>query len=486
MTPLEAALSYLARGWSVIPGHSIDPDGICTCTRIDCDSVAKHPRVGWIQYQTARPSEFQVRAWWQRWPNANVIVVTGAISRLVVVDVDPRHGGDESLRDLSPTLPDTIVCLTGGGGQHYYFQYPGPVRSGAGILHGIDLRGDGGYVVAPPSTHASSQPYLWQIGAEPEAQALAHVPAWLLPILLRFQGSPNGQVKEPETITLLPFLTGEQRLTEGERNQRLTQFAGHLLASGNSIEATLGTLLHIAGMAEPPLALPDVQRIVRSIHNREERRRAATESAAHLDLTELSSMGDQQRLELARAVWSELGIHLVGDWVQVSGAGETDYQVELPDRVVSVGPALLGGYTHVRDVLLSAHAGLLLRMRMDRWDTYALRLSQLAREQSVGPLRQTEQLAEWIEEYAEGAIEYPPGPRHDALRSHAIIYEGQLATRIRPLTVWIERTTSEKLTGKAVAKMLRLAGWEYRSLRTAEDKWQKAWVHPLTDADNNG
>ncbi len=119
-----------------------------------------------------------VRAWWGRWPTANVGLATG--QGLLVVDVDPRHGGTEALVAL-PELPATREALTGGGGRHLFFR--GEARCSAGLLGpGLDIRGAGGYVVAPPSIHPTGARYRWH----PDRglrHPVADAPAWLLDLL---------------------------------------------------------------------------------------------------------------------------------------------------------------------------------------------------------------------------------------------------------------------------------------------------------------
>ena len=147
---LSAALAYCEHGWSVIP---LEPRG-------------KRPLIKWERYQFERPTNADARQWWRKEPNANVGIVTGRINRLVVLDVDPAKGGDQALTDLEHehgALPKTVSVRTGGGGQHFYFQHPGvPIPNCAGKLGpGLDVRGEGGYVVAPPSIHLSGKPYEW-------------------------------------------------------------------------------------------------------------------------------------------------------------------------------------------------------------------------------------------------------------------------------------------------------------------------------------
>jgi len=161
---LAAARAYLARGWSVVP---VEPRG-------------KRPLVPWRRLQTRRASAAELERWFARWPDANVAIVTGRLSGLVVLDVDPRHGGAASLDLLEAgqaPLPETPEVLTGGGGRHLYFRHPGGrVGNRVDLLPGLDLRGDGGCVVAPPSVHPSGRPYAWRAGRAPQECALAPLP----------------------------------------------------------------------------------------------------------------------------------------------------------------------------------------------------------------------------------------------------------------------------------------------------------------------
>jgi len=129
--------------------------------------------------------EEQVRAWWRQWPSANIGVVAGAVSDLLVLDVDADHGGWESLELLERRygfLRAGPVVGTGGGGVHIYFAHPGvDIGPSAGKLGpGLDIRADRGLVVAPPSLHRSGNRYVWQReGAETPA-----TPRWLVRALL--------------------------------------------------------------------------------------------------------------------------------------------------------------------------------------------------------------------------------------------------------------------------------------------------------------
>ena len=109
---MEAALSYASRGWSVIPLHEPLAGG-CTCDKPECDSVGKHPRLGWKDRSSKDP--LQIRSWWRRWPQANVGIVTGAVSGdLLVLDIDGDRGAESllALEAKHGPLPETWTVST--------------------------------------------------------------------------------------------------------------------------------------------------------------------------------------------------------------------------------------------------------------------------------------------------------------------------------------------------------------------------------------
>lgn len=249
----RAALAYLVRGWSVIP---IEPRG-------------KRPIVAWQAFERRIAAPDEVAAWFRRTRNANVAVVTGTISGLVVLDVDPQHGGTESLAELTDRhgpLPRTIEALTGGGGVHLYFAHPGgAVRNKVGVLPGIDLRGDGGCVVAPPSMHASGRRYAWQTGRGPGDVPLAPMPGWLRVI---GGGSDSAGGHAPAHWREL----ARNGARAGARNSTIASFTGHLLWHG--VDPAVALELVLAwnrSRCEPPLPDDEVERVVASIVGLHER-----------------------------------------------------------------------------------------------------------------------------------------------------------------------------------------------------------------------
>jgi putative DNA primase/helicase len=154
---LDAALEWAGLGFAILPLHK--PVGIgCSCRRGPaCSSPGKHPRTR-HGVSDATTDADQLEAWWYRWPDANIGIATGRASGLVVIDVDPRSGGHDYLAQLQHEhggLPTTVTVRTGGNGWHHYFAGPESEVPGRVLAPGVDLKGDGGYVVAPPSLHVS-------------------------------------------------------------------------------------------------------------------------------------------------------------------------------------------------------------------------------------------------------------------------------------------------------------------------------------------
>jgi hypothetical protein len=176
----DAALAYCRRGWSIVPLHS-PVDGRCSCGRRDCAAVAKHPRLAWEARMEIAATEHEVEEWWRRWPDANVGIVTGCVSGIVVLDVDPRSGGGLALGELQErwgAVPATLEVRTGGGGRHLWFSCDEKLPS-AVLAPGLELKAERSVITSPPSVHATGQRYLWVPGRGPGEMTPARVPARL-------------------------------------------------------------------------------------------------------------------------------------------------------------------------------------------------------------------------------------------------------------------------------------------------------------------
>jgi hypothetical protein len=155
---LTAALAYARHGIPVLPVHTPDPSGGCSCDRgVRCDRAGKHPRLRHgLTEATTDPRLIDV--WWSRWPEANVGLRTGIV--MDVADIDSAEGWHGLTHLLGGELPPGPRVRTGGGGWHLWFR-PMGFGNRVGLLPGLDWRGVGGYVVAPPSRHVRGGDYRW-------------------------------------------------------------------------------------------------------------------------------------------------------------------------------------------------------------------------------------------------------------------------------------------------------------------------------------
>jgi hypothetical protein len=257
---LAAALRAAARGWLVLVLWYLNPDSSCGCGNPACNRPGKHPLGRLVPHgvKNATTDAAIIRKWWAEVPHANLGIATGRASGIVVLDVDPRHGGDESLARYEVRygrLPDTPQSLTGGGGVHYVLAHLGGiVPNRVGVAPGLDIRGEGGLFVAPPSLHVSGRRYCWDAGAHPRDLAPAPAPDWLLELI-------RGRHRQQMTPTRLGGA-----IHEGRRNSTLARVAGALRRLG--IEADdIADMLQVfnARRCVPPLAEGEVERIACSV-----------------------------------------------------------------------------------------------------------------------------------------------------------------------------------------------------------------------------
>ncbi len=252
------------RGWPLLPLHTIRTSGHCSCSKPICKKPGKHPRTP-NGLKDASCDSSLIARWWNS-GDSNIGIVTGPESGLLILDVDYRHDGHTSLEELEAQngpLPDTIEALTGGGGRHIYFNYPGHFRitNSAGKLGpGLDIRGEGGYVVAPPSLHISGRRYCWEAMHHPDDVTLADPPTWLIELVtqptLRTHGDNERFTAWQHLLDVIP---------EGTRNNSLTSVAGwlRLYHPKNVVEAML-QVINLA-RCQPLLEEQEVSRIVSSV-----------------------------------------------------------------------------------------------------------------------------------------------------------------------------------------------------------------------------
>lgn len=181
-TELEATGGFWPSDWQTFPIYEWTPNG-CACRR-KCSSPGKHPRTRHgLKDATNNPA--QHARWREYAPYASWAVGTGPESNLVVIDVDADKDGLETWALITNAYgnPETVTAQTGGGGLHLYFQYPADatVRNGVNkVEHGIDVRGLGGYVLLPGSTHRKGR-YEWL--QSPLDVEVSKLPEWLLDVV---------------------------------------------------------------------------------------------------------------------------------------------------------------------------------------------------------------------------------------------------------------------------------------------------------------
>ena len=173
MSFLKSALAYAKlRGWSVFP---IAPKG-------------KNPLTPHGYKDATRDLE-QIEEWWTEWPKANIGIPTGKENELFVLDVDTKNNGHDTLYGLimeHGELPHTIQAKTGGGGSHFLFQYEEGIKNKTEFKQGLDIRGDGGYIVVSPSLHESGKRYEWVEGHHPLDTRLSLAPLYIFHTFANF------------------------------------------------------------------------------------------------------------------------------------------------------------------------------------------------------------------------------------------------------------------------------------------------------------
>ena len=252
----ECALAYAKLGWRVLP-LCYPKEGKCTCGRGNkCDEKpgkAPHYTLAPNGSKDATADENIITGWFDSSADLfNIGIAAGKESGLVILDVDPEHGGFESLKKYK--VPDTLSVETGSGGKHYYFKHPGTeVRNSAGKLgDGLDVRGTNGYVVAPCSLHNSGKEYKWLL--DPRVQEkLAVCPNWIA----SEQNKKASQKKKTPPDGNIP---------KTRRNATLTSIAGSMRKQGcteDEIRVALSAINQ--RRCKPPLDESEIDTISQSV-----------------------------------------------------------------------------------------------------------------------------------------------------------------------------------------------------------------------------
>lgn len=244
-----AACYYAAMGWAVFP--------LVPREKIPLLSKAK----GGNGLKDASADLNVVTAWWTKYPDANIGLTTGGASGLVVVDVDGADG--EAALALYGMLPETVESHTGKG-RHLLFTGAPDIRNSAGKLGPqLDVRAEGGYIVAPPSVHPNGGTYRWANGKHPGKLAPAALPESIAKRITGVVGSIQPVAGSAPSAAVDVVFSG---VGSGGRNQALTAYAGRLFAKQHGADEVLELVRAVnTTKVTPPLEDAEVVALVASI-----------------------------------------------------------------------------------------------------------------------------------------------------------------------------------------------------------------------------
>jgi len=249
----KTAINLLNQGFSVIPAWGKVPFG------------------SWTAYQHSQIDPKSLKAFLEHHANANIGIATGKFSGIFVVDIDGLEG-EESLRRLEyeyGQLPPTVEVISGGDGRHIYFKYPerGRIKTTAGqVAPHIDIRGEGGFIICPPSIHPSGRKYEWSVDCTLE---IATAPTWLLKLA---KGKSAKSKSPPQSNEWLELI--KNGVKEGGRNTEIARLSGMLLRKGIDPYVTLELCqAWNESRCTPPLEQAEIFTTVNSIAGAESNRR---------------------------------------------------------------------------------------------------------------------------------------------------------------------------------------------------------------------
>lgn len=255
MSLLDEALKYAKMGLAIIPlkrnKAPYTPNGV----------------------KDAKTSERAIRAWWKRYPDAGIGIATGSVNGgLVVIDIDIDENkgiyGDESLREWEKEhgeLPESWRAVTGRGGYHLYYRSDEKIKNATGIYPGVDIRGEGGYVVAPPSLHKNGTYYQWELS--PDDTELGFADQQVMDFIYPHKAKALNDTLEPATAHfVLP-----ETIPEGQRNDTLMRYCCSLQALGYSDEDIISKMDEANYRCDVPLPDSEIKGICKSTFERYEK-----------------------------------------------------------------------------------------------------------------------------------------------------------------------------------------------------------------------
>jgi hypothetical protein len=254
-TLLKDALEYMKLGFSIIP---VGKD--------------KKSLVQWQKYQKEKASEEQIKRWWNKWPEANIGIVTGIISGLAVIDIDTEEG-KKTIEEFIPDSSIMPIVNTPSGGQHYYFKCSDKNLScNSRTVPGCDLRANRGYIIVPPSSNGKGKYYAWQEGSEITRVALPELPHAYINYINNslYSAVDNSVDTTPQTST--QSIDVHKFFTQGRRDNDLFHVASCLIKGGATEKTASQVLKILANNCTPPFPEKEISLKIKSALNRTERR----------------------------------------------------------------------------------------------------------------------------------------------------------------------------------------------------------------------
>lgn len=436
MTMKEWAIKYHRMGLAVIP----------------LKKKGKTPLIeSWAQYQKRRPTEDEINEWWTKYPDANIGIITGLISGIVVLDPD----GAEAMESLKGRyMPPTAVSKTGSG-WHYFYKHPGrqEVKNWTKRLPGCDFRGDGGYIVAPPSIHPSGATYEWLVEIT-DRDDLAEVPEWLME-LLQVKSTIHLVAEDDAEAWYAKAMLG---VGEGERNDIAAKLAGRYFGMGMS-HAEIAELMKAWNTKnKPPIPAIELDKTIQSIM-RAENMRNITNKLQNGDETAISAVDMEDAKDIILAALQQ---NLEGIKVYRLLKYKTDpplYAIE-----TALGTKMLGAVENLssqskfRNRIIEAENIVLKEFRANVWRVIVQNLLNICDEIDVSDdATETGQMWGWIRDYLQ--IKEPTENLEDAAAyGLPFIRNDRIHIFAKKFNQYVSKVSIDKLTDRVMGMKFKRIG----------------------------
>ena len=459
MSLIAEALQYNALGWCVVP---IRPG-------------TKVPHVKWKKYQTQLSTPEELKVWYKKWPNANIGIITGAISGIVAIDIDsPAAYGalKDALGEIQPTIEQTTGREDGGSHLIYTLQKGREVRPAVGLIPKVDIRGDGGLIVVAPSVHKSGSTYTWTTGnpLEGDLGEISPLPEDMYELYqsqcalvtqknIKLSDAPlsSGRKGHEKRLGISSKTNPDGWVNElllgvgaGLRNDAAARLAGYYLRkfSKEGPEFVMTALKTWNIQNKPPLDDVELETTVKSIIN----------------------------AEGLKALSSRLGVPVLGLKILKFSDGDVIYRFIFKDQYVEMKPDDLTSVARFRNRMLQLTSTYLLgNIKNAQWFDMLRGILADAdieimteQETSLGMVREIlyNDVKHRLTEAENGDIDRPfPGNSRDELNSRCIIDGKRIAVKLTPLLTRIITLKLDNISRKEAASILRRMGFVGGSLR---------------------